>query len=191
MSTPCEPEDVKLISSIFTPQESLLEQIIDKLQDVFGPVDWRSPLLFFDRTRYYEKEMGWPLFRRFVSFKSLIRPEEIVQAKLICNQEESKYSVDGRRRINIDPGTISLERMILATGKNYTHRVYLSKGIYADLTLIFRKGTFVPLQWTYRDYADPAVITYFNEVRAKYKVQLRGFQPESDDQIQTEENKGE
>jgi hypothetical protein len=173
MSTPCEPEDVKLVSSLFSPQEPLLGQAIRELQASFGPVDWTSPPLCFDRTSYYEREMGWPLSRRFVSFRRLIRPDEIVQVKLICNETEKKYSVAGKRQINIDPGYISLERLILTTGKNYSHRMYLSKGIYADLTLVFRKGTFVSLQWTYRDYADPMVIDYFNGVRARYKMQLR------------------
>jgi hypothetical protein len=190
MSTPCEPEDVKLVSSLFSPQEPLLGRVIDELQVSLGPVDWTSPPLCFDRTRYYEKEMGWPLHRRFVSFRRLIRPEEIVQVKLMCNQTESKYSVAGKRQINIDPGYISLERLILTTGKNYTHRVYLSKGIYADLTLVFQKGTFVSLQWTYRDYADPAVIGYFNEVRASYKTQLRGRETASEDPDRREVEEG-
>ncbi|MCK4785250.1 MAG: DUF4416 family protein, partial [Desulfobacteraceae bacterium] len=74
---------------------------------------------------------------------------------------------------NIDPGCISPERLILATGKNYVHRIYLSKGIYADLTLIFKKGSFSPLKWTYPDYADPEVIGFFNGVRGQYMDQLR------------------
>ena len=190
MSAPREPEDVKLVSSLFSPQEPLLGQVIRELQVSFGPVDWTSPPLCFDRTRYYEREMGWPLHRRFVSFRRLIRPEEIVQVKLMCNQTESKHSVAGKRQINIDPGYISLERLILATGKNYTHRIYLSKGIYADLTLVFRKGTFVTLQWTYRDYADPVVINYFNDVRARYKMQLMGQEAGSDGPEQREEEEG-
>ena len=178
MSTPCESEDVKLVSSLFSPREALLGQVIRELEDSFGLSDWMSPLLYFDRTRYYEREMGWPLYRRFVSFKRLIKPEEIVQVKLLCNQTENKYSMTGKRQINIDPGYISLERLILTTGKNFTHRIYLSKGIYADLTLVFRKGSFVSLPWTYRDYADPKVIAHFNEVREKYKTQIRGLQVE-------------
>jgi hypothetical protein len=175
VSTPCEPEDVKLIFSLFSPQETLIDQVIGDLQGSFGPLEWRSPPLFFDRTRYYEKEMGWPLHRLFVAFKKLIRPEAIVGVKLATNLMEQKYLVRGNRQINIDPGYVSLERLVLATGKNYTHRIYLSKGIYADLTLVFHKGSFKPLDWTYRDYADPAVIGYFNEVREKYRAQIRGL----------------
>jgi len=174
MSQPSEPEDVKLISSLFSPREEWIEKGIGELEEIFGPTDWVSPRLLFDRTRYYEREMGWPLHRRFVSFGRLIRPEFIVEAKVKTNALEKRSVQEGRRRVNIDPGYISLERLVLATGKNYTHRVYLSRGIYADLTLVFRRGTFSALEWTYRDYASPETITMFNEMRKRYKDQLRG-----------------
>ncbi|HYQ60222.1 MAG TPA: DUF4416 family protein [Desulfatiglandales bacterium] len=175
MSEPKEADDVKLVASLFSPEERILEEVMLELQKVFGFPEWTSPPLFFDRTRYYEKEMGWPLHRRFLSFKDLIRPEAIVDIKLQTNELERRYLQEGRRRVNIDPGYIALERLVLATGKNYTHRMYLSKGIYADLTLVFHQGSFQTLAWTYRDYADPVVIGYFNNVREHYKNQLRGL----------------
>ncbi|RLB08683.1 MAG: DUF4416 domain-containing protein [Deltaproteobacteria bacterium] len=174
MSTPKEPEDVKLIFSIFSPEKSLIEKIIEgELKERFGQWDWISPELFFDKSRYYEKEMGWPLYRRFVSFKKLIRPDSIVSVKLYTNQIEQKYSEQGKRKVNIDPGYVCLERLVLVTGKNYTHRIYLCKGIYADLTLIYRKKSFVPLEWTYPDYAEAQTISFFNKIRDIYKKQLR------------------
>ena len=175
MSEPRKAEDVKLISSLFSSQESLIDDVISELEEMFGPADWISPNLLFDRTQYYAKEMGWPLHRRFISFKKLIRPDETVEIKLATNKVEARYSQDGKRRINIDPGYISLERLVLATGKNYTHRIYLSKGIYADLTLIFHRGCFRALDWTYRDYADPKAMNYFSDVRERYKAQIRGI----------------
>jgi len=175
MSTPKEADDVKLVASLFSPEEKILEEVIVELQAMCGSADWVSPPLFFDRTRYYEKEMGWPLHRRFLSFNPLIRPEAIVDIKLQTNGLETRYLQEGGRRVNIDPGYIALERLVLATGKNYTHRIYLSKGIYADLTLVFHQGSFQTLAWTYRDYADPVVIGYFNDIREHYKNQLRGL----------------
>ncbi len=176
MSTPSEAEDVKLISSLFSSDKPLIERVIDKLKEIFGPADWISPWLLFDRTRYYEKEMGWPLHRRLVSFRNLIRPEAIVDIKLQTNRLEGEYSSGGRRMINLDPGYISLERLILATGKNYTHRIYLTMGIYADLTLAYHRGSFRALEWTYRDYADPVFIGYLNNLREMYKRQIRGLE---------------
>jgi len=174
MSDPHEADDVKLISSLFSPSKELINEVIRELEQMFSSTDWISPKLFFDRTKYYAREMGWPLHRRFVSFEKLIRPLDIVEIKITTNKVENGYLQDGRRRVNIDPGYISLERLVLATGKNYTHRIYLWKGIYADLTLIFQKGSFRPLQWTYKDYASPEIIDFFNDVRERYKRQLRG-----------------
>jgi len=176
MSEPKEADEVKLITSLFSPEQELLAQVIRELEDVFGPIDWRSPECFFDRTRYYEKEMGWPLHRRFVSYKKLIKADELAPIKWKTNALENHYRVRGRRRINIDPGYISLERLVLATGKNYTHRIYLSRGIYADLTLIFHRGSFSPLEWTYKDYATPDMIGFFNGLRERYKNQIRGLE---------------
>jgi hypothetical protein len=175
VSAPKDADDVKLVASLFSPEEKILEEVIVELQAAYGAPDWLSPPLFFDRTRYYEKEMGWPLHRRFVSFKLLIRPEAIVDIKLQTNELEKRYLQEGRRKVNIDPGYVALERLVLATGKNYTHRIALSKGIYADLTLVFHQRGFQTLPWTYRDYADPVVIGYFNDIREHYKDQLRGI----------------
>ena len=175
MSAPKEADDVKLVVSLFSPEEKILEEVTLKLRRMFGPSDWMSPPLFFDRTRYYEKEMGWPLHRRFLSFTDLIRPEAIVDIKLQTNKLEKGYLQEGKRRVNIDPGYVALERLVLATGKNYRHRMYLSKGIYADLTLVFHQRSFQTLAWTYRDYADSVVIGHFNSIRENYKNQLRGL----------------
>lgn len=152
----------------------MIETGIVEMEEDFGPTDWTSPPLLFTRTKYYAREMGWPLHRRFVSFRDLLRPDLLVEVKMKTNSLEARYLRDGKRRINIDPGYLSLERCVLATGKNYTHRIYLSSGIYADLTLLFRRGGFIPLPWTYPDYADPATLSLFNSIREKYKRQLRG-----------------
>jgi len=175
MSRPSEPEDVKLIASLFSRREGLIDQVISEMQKIFGPTDWISPGLFFDRTRYYAGEMGWPLHRRFIAFQDLMRPEALVEAKLKTNDLEKRHLESGKREINIDPGYVSLERVVLATGKNYTHRIYLSRGIYADLTLVFRKGSFQMLDWTYPDYAAAETIGFFNDLRENYKRQIRGI----------------
>jgi len=178
MSTPRESDRVRLCSSLFSAEKELIDRVIDELIELFGAPDVITPWLMFDRTRYYEREMGWPLHRRFITFKELIPPEELVNKKLSTNKIEAKYTTEGKRRINVDPGYICLERLVLATGKNYTHRIYLSRGIYADLTLVFNRGTFKPLEWSYRDYSDDESIEFFNNEREKYKNQLRSLEGE-------------
>jgi hypothetical protein len=173
MSQPNEPEPVKLISSLFSPEKEFVDKAISNLAEIFGPVDWISPWLLFDRTKYYAREMGWPLHRRFISFAELVPADYLASIKRKTNEIEQQNLREGKRVINIDPGTISPERLILATGKNYVHRVYISKGIYADLTLIFQKKSFRPLKWTYPDYAGSEVIGFFGGVRERYMKQLR------------------
>jgi hypothetical protein len=173
MSHPHEPDPVKLISSLFSPEKKLIDRVIDHMSKTIGLVDWISPELLFDRTRYYAREMGWPLHRRFMSFSELVPADHLVEIKLKTNEIENQYLRDENRMVNIDPGYISAERLILATGKNYVHRVYLSKGIYADLTLLFQKGGFRPLKWTYPDYSAPEIIESFNDIRKKYMGQLK------------------
>lgn len=172
MSHPQEPDHVKLISSLFSPDKDLIGRVISELEKSIDSVDCISAECFFDRTQYYAREMGWPLHRRFISFDKLVPPDHLVEIKLKTNDIEQQYLYEEKRLVNIDPGYISLERLVLATGKNYVHRVYLSKGIYADLTLVFQRGSFRPLKWTYPDYADPEVITLFNGMRKRYKQQL-------------------
>jgi hypothetical protein len=91
----------------------------------------------------------------------------------MTNGFEKQYSAEGKRRINIDPGYVCLEHMILGTTKAYSHRPYLRDGIYADLTLIYRKSTFEPLEWTYPDYRQKEVLTLFNSIRGNYLKSLR------------------
>lgn len=173
MSDPKAPEPVKLVTSLFSPETDLLNKVIAELSSVFGQTDLVSHELLFDRTRYYEREMGWPLYRRFASFGELIPADRLVEVKLKTNDMERTYLAEGKRKVNIDPGFLSHERFILATGKNYIHRVYLSKGIYADLTFIYGRGSFRPLEWTYPDYRESDIVLFFNGIRDIYTEQIK------------------
>jgi hypothetical protein len=118
--------------------------------------------------------MGSPLFRRFVAFKELVPREALADIKKRTNGIEERYSRGGCRRVNIDPGVISVGNLVLATTKGCAHRPYLRDGIYADLTLIFRKRSFRPLEWTYSDYRQGEVIEMMNGFRKRYLMQLKG-----------------
>ncbi len=153
---------------------------MNALQDLvrlFGPMDFVTQPEPFSYTSYYEKEMGGGLLRVYGSFESLVDPETLPEIKWITNEMEERTAVNGCRRVNIDPGLLSEERLVLATGKNYTHRIYLRKGIYADLTLIFRNGAYRALPWTYPDYADPRTRYWFGLMRGILLVQRGGRIP--------------
>jgi len=168
MSKPKPPKPAKLVIGLFTKDKSLLSPVADALTERFGQIDIVSNWLPFDYTVYYESEMGGPLFRRMMSFSNLIEQEYLADVKSITNEIEINLSDNGNRRVNIDPGYMLPERFVLATGKNYTHRIYIGKNIYADLTLIYQKGAFQILPWTYPDYASPVMLSYLEKVRKKY-----------------------
>ncbi len=153
--------------------KALVEDVAQDLTDHFGPVDLLSAWLPFDYTDYYHTEMGRPLFRRVFSFLELVEQTFLADAKTITNGIEEKYSRNGLRRVNIDPGYLLLERFVLATGKNYSHRIYIGKGIYADLTLLYTDGEYRKLPWTYPDYASEDMIRYLLKVRSKYALDVK------------------
>jgi hypothetical protein len=173
MSLPQPPTPAKLITGFFVKDQALAVEIAQELQARLGPVDMISQWLNFDYTTYYEPEMGAPLSRRMLVFKSLVDQTQLAQIKRMTNTLEQKYQREGRRRVNIDPGYLLAERFVLASGKNFTHRIYLDQGIYADLTLIYQKGAFRSLPWTYPDYADRRLIDFLTRVRSKYMLDLK------------------
>ena len=173
MSRPQPPQPAKLVIGMFLKEKHLLVPVTAALTEKFGTVDMVSSWFYFNYTNYYESEMGGPLFRRVLAFKTLIRQEALAEIKNITNGLEQAYATAGKRSVNIDPGYMLLERFVLATGKNYTHRIYIGRQIYADLTLIYTQGRFQTLPWTYPDYGDPKMLTYLEQVRQKYGIDLR------------------
>ena len=168
MSIPCESKPANLVIGCFTRDKEILADVARKLSEALGPVDMVSPWLAFEHTDYYTSEMGSPLFRRLMAFHELIQQDALADIKHFTNDLEGQFSTQGKRLVNIDPGYLLPERFVLATGKNYAHRIYLKEGIYADLTLIYHKGRFRPLDWTYPDYAGEAIIRFLGSVRNRY-----------------------
>lgn len=163
------PRPVMLFASIIYNSEAILQQAIDMLEERIEKISDKTMNMPFKHTDYYSEEMGLDLFRIFVLFDNLVERECLVETKLKTNSIEKVLSMGNKRQVNIDPGYISLENIILATTKNYTHRIYLGNGIYADLTLIYNKGTYRPLEWTYPDYGSSDIISIFNRWREYYK----------------------
>lgn len=169
---PQTPKPAKLVVGLFMNEKSLLEPVACDLGNAFGPIDLAGPWLNFDYTDYYHPEMGAPLFRRVLAFQKHIEQHHLADIKLMTNGFERKYLKNGRRRINIDPGYLVAERFVLATAKNYTHRISVGRGIYADLTLVYTRGGFQTLPWTYPDYADKHMLDFLARVRRKYLKDL-------------------
>ncbi|MBL0714339.1 MAG: DUF4416 family protein [Desulfosarcina sp.] len=173
MSHPRPASRAKLVVGFLVRAQSLALRIIDDLGEHFGPLDLVSPWLPFDYTDYYAREMGAPLYRRLLAYKALVAQDRLSTLKHITNRVEEAFTIDGRRRVNIDPGLLLSERFVLATGKNFAHRIYLDQGIYADLTLIYRGGAFQALPWTYPDYADTRLQAFLLRARRKLRIDLK------------------
>ena len=173
MSVPQTPKPAKLVIGVFAKNKKLIERLVLELSAQFGQVDLVSSWMDFNYTNYYKSEMGSPLARRMFAFKRLIEQAELADIKIATNQIEQTYSTAGRRQVNVDPGYLLHERFVLASGKNFSHRIHIGFGVYADLTLIYQKGSFQKLPWTYPDYADQAMICFLDQVRRKYVLDLK------------------
>lgn len=179
MSEPQTTDPAKLVIGVFLQDKERFAGVFDQLLERFGPVDILSPWFAFDFTSYYAEEMGSPLFRRMMAFERWVDQSDLVEIKLATNAIEKTFHHEGRRVANIDPGYLLRERFVLATGKNYVHRIYIGKGIYADLTLIFQGGKFQILSWTYPDYAQANVIGFLHKVRKKYIFDRKRFEKDA------------
>ena len=149
-------DPVKLVVGLLSADRKLLEQALSALAEGFGTVTVKSPEIPFSFTDYYEKEMGANLIRQWVGFHGLIESEQLADFKTTTHSLEKRFfGPNNKRRVNLDPGMLSLHNFVLASTKGFAHRIYLRSGIYADLALIFQSGKFQPLPWTYPDYQTP------------------------------------
>lgn len=175
MSHPKEPDPVLFFVALITRELPLAEEIQKTLNSVLGEVIlFSEPFNFSQFTTYYEREMGNDLKKIFYFFEALKNPEFLVELKHLCYQLELNYSLpSGNRQINIDPGYLNLSKVVLSTFKDFSHRIYLGKGVFAEVTLIFKNKTYTELLWTYPDYRQKMVIALFNKAREIYKQKLK------------------
>ncbi len=170
------PQPVKAIIGVLTAEPSLLPTVYAKLTHRLGPIDFTSELMPFTSTAYYEAEMGKDIQRQFISFERLIDAGTLAEIKLFTNNVEQTFAIKNSegnaRRVNLDAGYICLAKLVLASTKDHAHRIYLSNGIYAEITLRFYRKTFQPWEWSYPDYRLPTYIAIFNHIRKIYRNQL-------------------
>ncbi len=173
MSRRKTPPPAGLLISVIYREEEDFERTFRKISDQIGKIGFGSGPFPFDRTEYYAKEMGAPLFRRFLLLADVVGRDELVQAKIAAESIEDEFRQNGNRTVNIDPGLLSEESVVLATGKAYSHRIYLRDGVFADLTLVFEKGEYRPLPWTYPDLASPEIRTYLTMLRTIIREEIK------------------
>lgn len=175
MGEPKEARPVKLFIGLLTATPSPLPRIRNSLERDFGPVELESRLMDFNFTTYYEPEMGSGLKRQFWGFRNLIDPERLKDIKLSTNGLEKALATGGKRTANLDPGYLTGAKVVLASTKDFAHRVYLGRGIYGELTLLFHHGKFESLPWTYPDYRSEEYHQFFYELRRLYLSQCKSL----------------
>ena len=168
---PFTPE--KLIVGILCSRRHYVQKLEERLIELFGPIDYRSDTIPFTFTSYYNREMGDEIERYFVSFEQLVSPDRLASSKIQTNRLEEEFTEGGQRRVNLDPGMLSLGKLILASTKDNAQRVPLADGIYGEITLIFRRKAYTALPWTYRDYQSDTYQKILLVIRSRYKQQLQ------------------
>lgn len=168
-----EVHKVKFLCGIIASNHEKLFKAEKHLEPMLGEIDLKSDLIDFKYTNYYESEMGTGLIRRFVSFSELKDPSELASMKLRTNSLEQQFAGKTGRTVNLDPGYIAPSKLVLASAKDFSHRIYLGQGIYGEVTLNFRREGFKFFEWTYPDFQSEEYCAFFLKVREKLMEQTK------------------
>ena len=173
MASTLPPPAVKYFIAVLFKDAFALEQARPAFIRHWGPIDFEGTDHLFDVTDYYGPEMGTPLYRRLLSFENLAEPGLLVDMKLACNQIEDQLAVGGKRTVNCDAGYLDHNKVVLASAKEAGQKIYLDKGIYADLAGRYKAGKYQPFEWSFPDFKDGRYDRELLEIRSKYKEQMR------------------
>lgn len=171
------PAPVKLIIGILAADKNCLQAAIETLSPEFGETDLISDVWPFTQTDYYKKETGENILRQFVGIERLIDPGRLAEVKHRTNALEEelagRLNVGLPRPVNLDPGIIEPSKLVLATTKNYAHRIYIGSQMYAEVTLTYEKGAWRVFEHTYSDYRQKCYQSFFTKLRTKLLEQLK------------------
>jgi hypothetical protein len=177
----CDPAALLLLAA-FSRYEQALRWARDRAVEAWGPMALESPAFEFSETDYYQPTMGPGLRKTFFAFAQPFDPAELPDRKLQTNQWEAQYAGRGEhpepRPLNLDPGYVTLGKLVLASTKDHSHRVYLSRGIYAEVTLYYKHERWQPREWTYADYRREDYQQFFSQCRQflhRWLTTKRGF----------------
>jgi hypothetical protein len=186
-----EPEPVKLFVGMLSAYPEALAAAESALVEAFGPIDLRSERMPHEFTEYYRDVMGGPLVRYFVSMDRLVPPGDLARIKRLTNDFEARIAAAGpaagvvegsaelsspwpvARPVNLDPGYIAPSKLVLASAKDFSHRIYLESGIYGEITLLYKRGQWKTQEWTFPDYRTESYHRFFDQVRARLMEQRR------------------
>lgn len=161
---------VVLFLAAFSRHAAALDWAQRRATDCWGPIALATDPFDFDDTGYYDATMGRGLKKTLWAFRELTDPASLVDIKRRTNDWEAEYARtfvgDEARPLNLDPGYVTEAKLVLATTKDRDHRIYLSRGIYAEVTLYYRRGQgWQARSWTYPDYRSPAYHAFLTRCR--------------------------
>jgi hypothetical protein len=163
------PAPVLLIIAASSRYAKALDWARQRCAQIHGPIGLASDAFDFTETDYYTATMGTGLKKQFLAFERLIDPAALAEIKRSTNQWEAEYTAFGRhiepRPLNLDPGYITPAKLVLASTKDHSHRIYLGDGIFAEVTLAYRQRRWQPLEWTYPDFRREDYQQFFTRCR--------------------------
>lgn len=168
MATATAPEKVILFLGIMYHDENLRDRALERFTETFGAIATHTEGLdFSDFSSYYDKEMGGQVFKQYLLFETLVDRETLAQIKTFTNELELEFAQGDLRPINLDPGYLAKDKFVLASAKDFAHRIYIGEGIYAEVTLHFHHGKVRFFSWSYRDYLQEPVEKFLLEGRER------------------------
>jgi hypothetical protein len=173
MGTAKFPSPVKIFVAITFNCRADIDRVLTLVDSKFGSREDILGPISFDWTEYYSDEMGSGLLKYYIIYKNPVERERLADLKLFTNDLESRFVIDNRRMVNIDPGYLAKDKLALATTKDFYHRLYLGKGIYAEVTLHYRKGRYRYFSWTYPDFKEADLHRFLEKPRASLVKYLR------------------
>jgi len=173
MGIAAEPDNVKLFVAVTFASENAAGAAVHRLTELYGPVELSYGPVPFNFTEYYAEEMGQGLQKTYMAFERPILRGVLAEVKTFTNKMELELGTPGKRMVNIDPGYLATDKFVLSSTKDFYHRIYLSEGIYAEVTLHYRKGMYRFFSWTFPDYREPAFLEFLEKVRARYVKTVR------------------
>lgn len=177
MAVPSSPLPVLRFAGLLAGSEEQLIAARLELTQWYGAVDAMSAVIPFNFTDYYQDQMGPNLLRQWVRFSPMFAPEHLPRCKLETNMAETllarHFKTNVARPVNIDPGYVHRYKVVLASTKDHSHRIYMHEGIFAEVTLHWSNNRWTAWPWTYADYQSTTAQQFFTEARTAYLEQLQ------------------
>ena len=167
------PKSAMLLVAVSSRYDSALAWAEQTAVAEFGPLYQKSEAFDFTETDYYRESMGTALKKQFLTFETLIDPGTLPRVKRLTNDWERLYLEQHdhaeSRPLNLDPGYLTMAKLVLASTKDHSHRIYLAEGIYAEITLTYRKRGWQKSEWTYPDYQREDFQAFFTSCRQELR----------------------